>query len=92
MLSFVCRLIGFMGAILACMKRQTSNKKLGLAIRKERNKLGLSQEKFAEKAGFHRTYIGHVERGEKNITVGGLLKIGKALEMSASQLLAKAGL
>ena len=81
-----------MKAILACMKRQTSNIKLGLAIRKERTKLGLSQEKFAEKAGIHRTYIGHVERGEKNITVWGLLKIGKALGMSASQLLAKAGL
>ena len=74
------------------MKRPASNKKLGLAIRKERNKLGLSQEKFAEKAGFHRTYIGHVERGEKNITVGGLIKIGKALGISASKLLAKAGL
>ncbi len=81
-----------MKAILACMKRQTSNVKLGLAIRKERNKLGLSQEKFAEKAGLHRTYIGHIERGEKNITVGGLLKIVKALGISASQLLAKAGL
>ena len=74
------------------MKAQTACKKLGNAIRCERNKLGISQEKFAEKSGFHRTYIGHVERGEKNITVVGLLKIAKTLGISTSELLQKAGL
>lgn len=44
-------------------------KRFGKAVRKERLKLELSQERLAEKAGVHRTYIGMIERGEKNITI-----------------------
>ena len=44
-------------------------KKFGDKVRHYRNLLGLSQEKFAEKANVHRTYIGTVERGETNITL-----------------------
>jgi len=78
--------------MFARMKRQTPKLKLGDAIRQERKKLGISQEQFAELSGFHRTYIGHVERGEKNITVGGLLKIAKALKLTGADLLTKAKL
>ncbi|MBN2180826.1 MAG: helix-turn-helix transcriptional regulator [Sedimentisphaerales bacterium] len=55
------------------------NKEVGLNIRKLREERGISQEKLAEFAGLHRTYIGQIERGEKNIGLKNLQKIAKAL-------------
>ncbi len=51
----------------------------GHRVREERLRQGLSQETLAEKAGVHRTYIGMVERAEKNITLTNIEKIAKAL-------------
>lgn len=62
-------------------------KKFGDKVRHYRNLLGLSQEKFAEKANVHRTYIGTVERGETNITLVNVYKLAEALEVSVSKLL-----
>ena len=53
-------------------------KTFGENVRKERLKKGLSQEDFAEVSGFHRTYIGMLERAERNITLSNLEKIAKA--------------
>lgn len=53
-------------------------------IRKERN---ISQEKLAELAGLHRTYIGMIERAEKNITLCNMEKIAKALGVDIKDLL-----
>ncbi len=53
--------------------------KFGNRVREERMKLHLSQEKLAEKADVHRTYIGMIERAEKNITLVNIEKISKAL-------------
>jgi transcriptional regulator with XRE-family HTH domain len=50
------------------MKREVLIK-FGKKVREERNKLDLSQEKLASRAGVHRTYIGMIERAEKNITL-----------------------
>ncbi|MGI8669413.1 MAG: helix-turn-helix domain-containing protein [Aridibacter sp.] len=61
--------------------------KFGNRVRKERLERGLSQEKFAEKAGLHRTYIGMIERAEKNITLLNIEKIAKALEIPIGNLL-----
>lgn len=55
------------------------NVRFGKKVREERLKLGLSQEALAEKAGVHRTYIGMIERAEKNITLENIEKIAKAL-------------
>jgi transcriptional regulator with XRE-family HTH domain len=52
-------------------------------IRKDQN---LSQEKLAELADLHRTYIGMIERGEKNITLGNIEKIAKALKVTISDI------
>lgn len=60
--------------------------KFGETVRKERGKLGLSQEEFAEKVGVHRTYIGMVERAEKNITLKNINKIAKALKIEIKAL------
>lgn len=59
----------------------------GNRVRTERAKQGLSQEELAEKAGLHRTYIGMVERGEKNITLGNVAKLAKALRLTPADLL-----
>ena len=52
-------------------------------VRKERN---ISQEKLAELAGLHRTYIGMIERAEKNITLCNIEKVAKALGVKISEL------
>jgi transcriptional regulator with XRE-family HTH domain len=62
------------------------NKKVGLAIRKYREKKNWTQEELAFEAGLHRAYIGHVERGEKNIGLKNLEKIAKALGVQPSIL------
>ena len=60
--------------------------KFGKKVREERIRLGLSQEELAAKAGVHRTYIGMIERAEKNITLGNIEKIAKALKVSISEI------
>ncbi|MFW2178469.1 MULTISPECIES: helix-turn-helix domain-containing protein [unclassified Moraxella] len=64
---------------------------LGNAIRDKRLVCQLSQEQLADKANLHRTYIGMVERAERNITIINLLKICEALEISLSDLLSFQG-
>ncbi len=63
------------------------NRRVGLNIRKYREKKGWSQEQFAFEAELHRAYIGHIERGEKNIGLINLEKIAKALNINVSKLL-----
>ena len=53
------------------------------ALRKERN---LFQEQLADMAGVHRTYIGMIERAEKNITLCNIERIAKALEVNIKDL------
>ncbi len=55
-------------------------------IKRERSKLNLSQEEFAELTGFHRTYIGMLERGERNISLTNLERIANALNTDLKQL------
>ena len=58
----------------------------GKKVRKERLKQKLSQEEMAELAGVHRTYIGMIERAEKNITLENISKIAEALHISIAKL------
>lgn len=66
--------------------------RLGKMIREERNKLQFSQEAFADHIGLHRTYMSSIERGERNLSLGNICRIAKGLELTASELLNKAGL
>lgn len=61
----------------------------GDAVRSRRMALGISQEDFAEKVGVHRTYIGMIERAEKNITLENIEKIASALGVGISDLFQK---
>ena len=56
-------------------------------LRKTKKPSPLSQEKLAELAGVHHTYIGAIERGEKNVTLETLLRVAEALEVSLEDLL-----
>jgi transcriptional regulator with XRE-family HTH domain len=64
----------------------------GDSIRRHRMALDVSQEKFAELCGLHRTYIGQVERGEKNVSFLNIQKISSALRMKPSTLFGSAKL
>jgi len=56
-------------------------------VRHFRNEIGLSQEALAERAGVHRTYVGMLERGEKNVTIYNIERIAEALNVEPSKLL-----
>ena len=58
-------------------------------VQKRRKEKGVSQEKLAEMAGVHRTYIGMIERAEKNITLRNMEKLAKALAVEIKDLLEK---
>jgi transcriptional regulator with XRE-family HTH domain len=60
---------------------------LGDNVRKRRQQLRISQEELADRAGLHRTYIGGIERGERNIGFLNLVKLARALGVELSELL-----
>ena len=64
---------------------------IGQRIRNYRTQKGLSQEKLAELAGCHPTYIGQLERGEKNATLESVEKIASAMDITLSELFDKLG-
>lgn len=66
-------------------------KSVGQRIRNYRTNLGLSQEKLAEMSGCHPTYIGQLERGEKNATLESIERIADALGVSLSRFFEKLG-
>jgi len=61
--------------------------RFGRAIRRKREKLGVSQEAFADMCGLDRTYIGGIERGERNVSLVNIERIAKTLKLSLSELL-----
>ena len=66
-------------------------KAVGQRIRNYRTRAGLSQEKLAELSGCHPTYIGQLERGEKNATIESIEKITTALNLPMSKLFEQLG-
>jgi transcriptional regulator with XRE-family HTH domain len=60
--------------------------RFGKAVRQRRQKLRVSQEAFADMCGLDRTYVGGIERGERNVALVNIEKIAKALRMPITQL------
>lgn len=65
---------------------------LGQTVRAARKAAGLSQEALADASGIDRSHMGKIERGERNVTLLNLLKIARAVDVKASDLLASAQL
>jgi transcriptional regulator with XRE-family HTH domain len=61
----------------------------GKGIRQRRVEIGFSQERLAERAGIHRTYLADVERGERNVSLENIVKIISALNLSLSDFFEK---
>jgi transcriptional regulator with XRE-family HTH domain len=60
--------------------------RFGKALRKRRNKLGVSQEEFADLCELDRTYIGGIERGERNVALVNVEKIANSLRISLPEM------
>ncbi len=64
---------------------------IGKLIAEKRKKIGISQDELAYRTGYHRTYMGIVERGEKTPTIWTLKRISEELNIPLSKLLKEAG-
>lgn len=60
--------------------------KFGKRVRQLRKEQGYSQESFADECGLHRTYMGDIERGERNVAIDNIAKIAKALKVGMAEL------
>lgn len=83
-LLIVCRYKVIETAMLRRMKNQpqpSARSRFAHAMKQFRQERGLSQEKLAEMTGLHRTYIGSVERGERNISVDNMEAIARAMAL-----------
>ena len=62
----------------------------GAAVRRLRSDRGWSQEEFADRVGLHRTYVGAIERGERNLSLLNVGRIAEALSVTLAALMAEA--
>ena len=66
-------------------------RRLGRHMRSYRDARGLSQEAFADELGYHRTYIGGLERGERNLSLKAVERLAEQLGMDPLELLSPEG-
>ena len=72
------------------MPRPDVRSRFGKRVRHFRNRLGISQEELADRSGLHRTYIGGIERGERNVSLINIEILAHALGISIADLMADA--
>lgn len=71
---------------------EETKKAFGRAVRERRDELEISQEELGHRSGLDRSYVGGVERGERNIAVVNIVVVAKALDLTAAELLRRSGL
>lgn len=74
------------------MVERIAAEQLGMAIRVQRTRLKLSQEKIAELAGIERNYLSDIELGKRNVSLSMMVRLAQALGCSMSELFAEVGL
>jgi len=70
-------------------RHSSARQRLAANIRSMRKKLGISQEALADLAGLHRTYVGSIERGERNVSIDNIERLARALGQDVLDLLAR---
>jgi transcriptional regulator with XRE-family HTH domain len=76
-----------MDTLLTKKEREAIRKTFGDLLRKKRNIRGISQEELAFQSGLHRTYVGSVERGERNLSLENIFVFAKALQCHPRELI-----
>ena len=71
------------------LDEQTYLQAVGTRVRQRREALGLSQAELGQRCGLHRTFIGHVERGERNAAILNLRQIARTLRLPLREMLAE---
>ena len=71
--------------------KRSARKVFAERMREARLRIGISQESLADLAGLHRTYIGSVERAERNVSIDNMARIAMALRRSLKDLLSEDG-
>ena len=74
------------------LKDEEIKLRLGEALRRRRKELGISQERAAMMIGLARSYYAEIERGQRNVALVNIRRIAEGLELTAADLLSKAGL
>lgn len=82
-----CRLVAILTFRFLYVVEKSELQQFGDRVRTLRKDRGLSQEQLAERTGLHRTYIGGIERGERNVSLINIVRLAKALEVPPSDLL-----
>ena len=75
-----------MPPLMAAAPRSDIRKRFGAVVRDYRKAQGYSQEAFADECGLHRTYIGAIERGERNVSIDNIARIAEALGRPIGEL------
>jgi transcriptional regulator with XRE-family HTH domain len=70
-------------------KKESARLRFGANLRASRKERGLSQEELADKAGLHRTYVGSIERGERNVSIDNIERLALALGLDIVDLLVR---
>jgi transcriptional regulator with XRE-family HTH domain len=82
-----CSIVHAAATLLRMRPKMNVLERFGKRVREKRTGLGLSQEKFADKAKLDRTYVSGIERGQRNVSLRNIEALAIALEITISELM-----